>query len=490
VREFASLFYDGVTLREHPFCFVLGAGASKAAGIPTGIELARKWMAELDKRFSERELTRMRQECGLTLDDVDVDSGSAASQNYENVYRLRFHKHSKDGYAYLEKAMKNARPSYGHYPLARILAETAANLVITTNFDSLVEDSLFTYTNKKPLVIGHESLIPFVDINRNRPTVAKLHRSLFFDPINATNEVEDVQRWNDSWSKALDNLFRKYTPIVIGYNGGDHTFMDYLERDGFELPCLYWCYRGDDKEPNERIQKLVEKHHGCFVKVEISAAFDYLMFELGRAFEYESPVKMLREKVEGQISSYSEQEKALGEAVLNMEEPSEAQQEAKDSWEESFLARVETYSKMIQENPSDKQGYLARGMVYFVLSEYEKAKEDLSKCIEIDSTEAAAYDWRGDCYYRQGNYEAAFVDYSKAIELDAMHASAYDGRGRCYYKQNDYVAAVADINKAIEIEPQEPIYYENRALVYSELKELEKAYADLKKADELRARNT
>ncbi len=37
----------------------------------------------------------------------------------------------------------------GLLPLAALLANTRNNLVITTNFDSLVEDALFIYTDKK-----------------------------------------------------------------------------------------------------------------------------------------------------------------------------------------------------------------------------------------------------------------------------------------------------------------------------------------------------
>jgi tetratricopeptide (TPR) repeat protein len=485
VREFASLFYDGVTLREHPFCFVLGAGASRAAGILTGIELAKKWMEELEKRFSARELARMRQECGLKPEDVDVKTGSAASQNYENVYRLRFHKHSKDGYAYLENVMKKARPSYGHYPLARILAETAANLVITTNFDSLVEDSLFTYTNKKPLVIGHESLIRFVDINRNRPTVAKLHRSLFFDPINATNEAEDVRRWNDSWSKALDNLFRKYTPIVIGYNGGDHTFMDYLERDGFELPCLYWCYRGEDIEPNERIQKLVEKHHGCFVKIEISEAFDYFMFELGRAFEYESPEKMLREKVEGQIGSYNEQEKELGEAVRNIENPTEAQEEIINSMENFHLEKIQHFTKLIERNPNNGYSYYLRAKHKAALEIFDGIIDDISKSIELIPGFSEGYSFRGEMCRIFGSWAEALEDYNKAIELEPKNVSYYVGRADCYFQMENYEMALAEYNKIIELDSNYYYAYHWRANVYDELNEPAKAAADRKKEKEL-----
>ena len=54
------------------------------------------------------------------------------------------------------------------------------NLVITTNFDSLVEDALFMYTSSKPLVINHELLADYAgDPNISRPIIAKVHRGIF-----------------------------------------------------------------------------------------------------------------------------------------------------------------------------------------------------------------------------------------------------------------------------------------------------------------------
>ena len=62
---------------------------------------------------------------------------------------MRFFPDYQNGSAFLERTLERAQPSLGYYPLAALLANTRNNLVITTNFDSLVEDALFIYTDKK-----------------------------------------------------------------------------------------------------------------------------------------------------------------------------------------------------------------------------------------------------------------------------------------------------------------------------------------------------
>ena len=47
----------------------------------------------------------------------------------------------KDGFDFLEKEMQNAEPSCGYSVLVQVLAKTNHNVVITVNFDSMVEDA-------------------------------------------------------------------------------------------------------------------------------------------------------------------------------------------------------------------------------------------------------------------------------------------------------------------------------------------------------------
>lgn len=58
-------------------------------------------------------------------------------------------------------AMKDKYPSMGYVVLAKIRND----LVITTNFNDLLADTLRLYCGIKPLVIGHESLARFIEIS-------------------------------------------------------------------------------------------------------------------------------------------------------------------------------------------------------------------------------------------------------------------------------------------------------------------------------------
>ena len=54
--------------------------------------------------------------------------------------------------------MRTAKPTFGHIVLAQILSKIPGHSVLTTNFDSLIETSIYQFTDKTPLVCRHESL--------------------------------------------------------------------------------------------------------------------------------------------------------------------------------------------------------------------------------------------------------------------------------------------------------------------------------------------
>ena len=165
--------------KDKKFCFILGAGASKQSGIRTGSELAKLWVDELIQMESESAINNWIQKENIPLDDL--------AHGYSKIYDKRFEVDPRDGFSFLEKEMENIDPSCGYSVLANILSTTEHKIVITTNFDSLCEDALFIYTQKKPLVVGHEALANFIRPFGSRPVVIKIHRDLFLSP-KSTNE--------------------------------------------------------------------------------------------------------------------------------------------------------------------------------------------------------------------------------------------------------------------------------------------------------------
>lgn len=151
--------------------------------------------------------------------------------------------------------------------LSYLVSKTNNNVIITTNFDHLAEDSINYYSQTIPLVIGHESLSHYITKQLKRPTIVKIHRDLLFDPANRSDQIESL---HINWKKALDIILSEYHPIFIGYAGNDDSLMDYLLENSEkfqkgELKFPYWMlYKNDNLEG--KVLKFVEQSDGYYIR--------------------------------------------------------------------------------------------------------------------------------------------------------------------------------------------------------------------------------
>jgi Tfp pilus assembly protein PilF len=258
---------------DRSFAFILGAGASVSSGIPSGIQLARRWLLDLHRCecLDGRDFEAWLADGPLGIDGLKVDN---AAEFYPQIFERRFGKDKEAGYAELEDAMKDGRPGSGYSLLAEIMQTTRHKVVITTNFDNLVVDALAMHDHQSPLVVGHETLAGFARPQTRRPLIAKIHRDLFLAP---QNDPRAVSQMADGWKSALKKLFQLYTPIVIGYGGNDGSLMDLLESldEGAIAGRMIWCYR--DTLPPLKAQAVLDKHDGKRLKI---AGFDEFMVRL------------------------------------------------------------------------------------------------------------------------------------------------------------------------------------------------------------------
>ena len=523
------------------FCFIIGSGASVSSGIPSGIELERDWMNEMENDLGLGEIranAKKLKENNLLENDFEEiekawketkESGvPLPSKFYFDIYTLRFFPNHRSGYYYFEQIMENKQPSFGYHPLALTLTDGSGNnLVITTNFDSLVEDALFMYTNSKPLVINHELLADFAgDPNIKRPIIAKVHRGIFFDPL---NKPEETNKLKGKWHDILASIFQYYTPVVIGYGGGDNSLMDLLEEENVKMKNgIYWCYVEEHGLPNEKIQNLVKNKKGYLVS---TAGFDATMLAIGNAlFPDKIGVHETEEYLDKRTSTHIENYEKEYEKLVKLQETNNAektkapttqseddfrkeiekmtergtnsenkrktsnQMTAWDYWrqgnryyyiEKNYKKAIESYSHAIHMLPSKAMLYVSRGTARARLLENDNAVSDYNKAIELDPNYANAYYNRGDVYHTLENYDKAVSDYNKAIELDPNDAFVYCNRGLIYNKLGNYDKAVSDYNKAIELDPNYANAYYNRGNVYYTLENYDKAVSDYNKAIEL-----
>ena len=397
------------------FCFVLGAGASRNSGIPTGGELAIKWFGELKERLDEDQFSYFKVVQNINENDL--------ASSYGSIYRKRFEHDKTTGYEFLVQAMKSAKPSFGHIVLAQILSRTSGHCVLTTNFDSLVESSVYQFTNKTPLVCGHESLSGYARPSPTHPLIVKIHRDLLLSP---QSDPDEINQLNPGWKEPLDHIFSTHIPVVIGYGGNDGSLMYYFEN--MNKPTnFFWCGIDENKTTN-RIKDLIEFHEGSFVKIE---GFDELMHELLWAFDEIKPIDeelsvitneriLIATKQLEVIKVKSEMDRI----EINMKELSALEYADIIDKEQDFVKRKNIYLEALQKYP--KTGWLWWRFTYFLnfeKKEYDRLDEYYKKALEFNKNEAGFLDNYANFLTQiKKEYIKAEEYYLKSLEIDPNNA--------------------------------------------------------------------
>ena len=408
-----------------------------------------------------------------------IESKRLPSQYYYDSYKLRFHPDKSLGYNDLEQRMTNVLPNFAYYCFARLVSNysDSCNLVITTNFDDLVEDALFIFTNKKPLIVNHESLAEYANSPHiKRPIVAKVHRGLFFDPLNDKQETEQLK---GKWYDVLSNLFLNYTPIIIGYGGGDRDLMSLLQDDSIPFKRrFYWCSYKNDVLDNPTICQLLLDKNGVLVETD---GFESVMLKFGnKLFQSEilpnHAISYLENQNNGWIKQYID-------SFFNVARGDNSDSRVLNDANISNTTERENNGKLT------KWDFNNRGIEKFKNDDFTGAIDDFNCAITIDPTFAIAYSNKGGAYDRIGIRTEALSSINTAIALDPYLADAYCNRGIVYSHMGDDSSAIVEFTVALKINQHDDSYYYNRAISYMNVKRFESAIEDLDKAIEIKDDN-
>lgn len=290
--DFARRF----SLRGGNLMWLLGAGASAAAGIPTAGDMVWEFKQQLfisQRRVSPQAVADLSNPAIRSQIQGYVDSSGrlpkfGATDEYAALFEAAYPAES-DRRVFLDAKMAGAKLSYGHLALATLMRAQMTRLVWTTNFDPLVADACAKiYGGTGPLTtIALESpALAAQSINEGRwPIEVKLHGD--FRSRQLKNTSEELRHQDQRLRQLLIDSCRRFGLVVAGYSGRDDSIMEALEEalkhDGAYPGGLFWLHRGDDP-PLKRVEQLLTlaKQAGVDSALVRVQSFDEAMRDLVR----------------------------------------------------------------------------------------------------------------------------------------------------------------------------------------------------------------
>nr|WP_317054533.1 SIR2 family protein [Roseovarius sp. W115]MDV2928079.1 SIR2 family protein [Roseovarius sp. W115] len=244
-------FVPSFWLRPSGFAWLLGAGASASAGIPTGYDMITDFKKQLFCQLSGT--SRKQVDCNdpLWMERIDLllESRSALpppgdpmeyAAAFEAVYPT-----PEERRAYIDHAVTKGTPSFAHRALAAMITRKSVPCVFTTNFDAMIEtattvtDQLFDASERANLTVAgiDNAARAALCIKESRwPLLAKMHGD--YQSVELKNTTEELASQDREMRHVLTNACTRFGLIIVGYSGRDQSVMSALT-DALTTPNAY-----------------------------------------------------------------------------------------------------------------------------------------------------------------------------------------------------------------------------------------------------------
>lgn len=452
-KIFLSDIKNYLKTKDNKICFILGAGASANSGIMTGAAMAKQWYSELDTAHKPDVIQKWKNE--VNFDEKNI------SEFYSQLFSFRYSRDQLAGVQFINDEIEQGKYSIGHIILAQILTSTHNNVVITTNFDTLIEEAIYNTTFKRPLVCSHEAVAIYATAKSERPLIIKIHRDRFMDPMN--NE-SDTNLMKFEWAEPLNKIFENYLPIVIGYGGNDGSVMNYLASTK-KIKRLYWCKRENSFIGRKNIGVL-RNTNGYLVNIK---GFDDLMFALKDVFNLVPTAGFVSENIDRKNKKIIEQ--------INLLQNEKEDQDFKEYKDQAirpvdkdnylyWLALIEDecnkdgatnddiisiYNEALNNLPNNYILHYNLGMTFMNVEVFDKAEWHFKKTIILNPLFAEVYYNLGVLYIGRGEQNKAIEYYKDAVRIDPNLSNAWYNLGNIYSEIDDNVLAIEAYKNAYEI---------------------------------------
>lgn len=289
-------FLRAFQMRASNVMWLLGAGASRAAGIKTAGDMIWDFKQVLYRSHKKLSLDAIpdpgdhavRRKIQAYFNELGGYPENGASDEYSRFFEATYPS-AKDRRAYLDKLIRLGKPSYGHLALALLMREGCCRMVWTTNFDRTVEDAAAKiYETTNDLVVsdlGEPDKVSDALNSGRYPFYAKLHGD--YHSVQLKNTDTELQRQDAKMRQTLIDACKSNGLAIVGYSGRDESVMEALRAaldDGKGFPNGLFWFKRSDSEPFESVTALITeaKELGIDAHLIDSETFDELMSDLVR----------------------------------------------------------------------------------------------------------------------------------------------------------------------------------------------------------------
>ncbi len=282
------------------YALLLGSGVSRSAQVPTGwevvIDLIRK-LANLEDEDCEPDpaawyKTKFGEEPDYSnLLDAIAKSPAERSQLLKSYFEPTEEER--------EEGLK--LPTAAHKAIAKLVAQGYVRVIVTTNFDRLLEKALGDEGSEPTVISTSDAVKGALPLVHTKCSILKVNGDYLDTRIRNTRE--ELASYEEEMNQLLDQIFDEFGLIVCGWSGDwDGALRAALERCKNHRFTTYWT---DIREPTERANNLRELRRGEFIPIQNADTFFGVLAE--KVFvleEYAKPHPLSVKALVAQVKKY------------------------------------------------------------------------------------------------------------------------------------------------------------------------------------------
>ncbi|MCI0709956.1 MAG: SIR2 family protein [Chloroflexi bacterium] len=227
------------------YALLLGSGISRPAGIPTGWEITKEMIRQVaalkgqENVPSFEEWYRSEYSEEPEYDAVLARLGSTPIDR-NRIIKQFFEPTEEE----LEEGIKQPTPA--HHAIAWLVKHGYVRVIVTTNFDQLLENALREVGVVPYIVKSDDEFSSMTPLQHSDITIIKIHGD--YKDWQIKNTTEELAQYCDAANICLTRIFSEYGLIICGWSGDyDTALRGLLMQDASTGPKFgtYWAYKSN-----------------------------------------------------------------------------------------------------------------------------------------------------------------------------------------------------------------------------------------------------
>lgn len=244
------------------FALLLGSGVSRSAKIPTGwditLDMIKRVAAARGEDPGDDLVNWYTKNFNKAPDYSDLLDVLASTPTLRQQVIRPYIEPSEE-----ERGRGEKLPTTAHIAIAKLMAKGYVRVVLTTNFDSLLEQALGELGVRPTVIASADHAVGALPLVHSGPIIVKLHGDYLDTRIR--NTLEELSSYEPSIDNLLDRILDEFGLIACGWSGEwDVALKAAIDRAPSRRFPMYWAARG---KPSPSAQALIDRRGGRVVQI-------------------------------------------------------------------------------------------------------------------------------------------------------------------------------------------------------------------------------